>query len=348
MRGAAEGAGTWRSDGPGSGPVTEPRASTDTTAGTPPIPSWALVATVSVLSLVAALLWVVIPHGDPSPTVVSERGAASGPYTGPDRLIGAAGDIACDPKNRFFGKDPPVAGNCHAEATAALLARANVESVLALGDNQYEAATLAEYRASYARSWGTLKSITYPVAGNHEYYTRGADGYFHYFGKVAGKPKQGWYSFDIGAWHLLSLNSEANTDAQVGWVQADLAANHSRCTLAYWHKPIWTSGNTHREDGKHMKPIWDALAAGGADVVLNGHVHNYERFAPRDGIREFIVGTGGRDSHYGFAATASLSEVRDNSTDGLLRLTLHPTGYDWRFLPVPGGTFSDTGSGSCA
>ena len=166
VRGAAEGAGQRRTDEPGSDPVPETRASTDST---PAIPNWALLATVSILSMVAALLWVVIP-GDPPATVVSNRGAAT--YTGRDRLIGAAGDIVCDPANRFFGVRPPVTGNCHADATAASLKRADVDRVLALGDNQYEAATLAEYRALDARSWGPLKSITYPVAGNHEYYTR--------------------------------------------------------------------------------------------------------------------------------------------------------------------------------
>ena len=359
MRGAAEGAGTWRSDGPGSGPVTEPRASTDTTAGTPPIPSWALVATVSVLSLVAALLWVVIPHGDPSPTVVSERGAASGPYTGPDRLIGAAGDIACDPKNRFFGKDPPVAGNCHAEATAALLKRANVERVLALGDNQYEAATLADYRASYARSWGTLKSITYPVAGNHEYYTRGADGYFHYFGKVAGKPKQGWYSFDIGAWHLVALNSNCNdVDCFAGsdqekWLRDDLRAHPTKCTLAFWHAPLFSSGPEGEK--RSVRPLWNALYAAGVDVVLNGHNHNYERFAPQNpsggrdptrGIREFVVGTGG-DNLQGFPNPVPNSEVRIRDTFGVLLMRLKANGYDWNFTPERPDGQSDVGSASC-
>src|SRR5207244_6272925 len=160
----AAGAGTgrcWETTVRTPGPVTEARASTDTTTGRSPISTWALAATVSVLSMVAALLWVVIPHGDPAPTVVSDRGAATRSYTGPARLIGAAGDIACDPANRFFGKNPAVPGNCHADATAALLKRADVDTVLALRDNQYEAATLAQYRASYARSWGSLKSITY-------------------------------------------------------------------------------------------------------------------------------------------------------------------------------------------
>jgi hypothetical protein len=252
-----------------------------------------------------------------------------------DPVIAAAGDIACP------SECTPT------ETVGDMLVAGGYTAVLTLGDNQYEDGSLSEYKRSYDPTWGRVKDKTFPSPGNHDYHNRDGAGYYSYFGSRAGTPGKGYYSYDIGTWHMLSLNSEANTDAQLGWVEADLAANHSRCTLAYWHKPIWTSGNTHRDDGKHMRPIWDALAAGGTAVVLNGHVHNYERFAPRDGIREFIVGTGGRDSHYGFAATAPLSEVRDNSTDGLLKLTLHPGGYDWRFLPVPGGTFSDAGSGSC-
>jgi len=260
-----------------------------------------------------------------------QGGAANG-----DPVIAAAGDIAC-----------PTACTT-TKAVADMLVAGNYTAVLTLGDNQYEDGRLTDFQRSYDPTWGRVKDKTFPTPGNHDYHDPGGADYYAYFGSRAGPAGKGYYSFDIGAWHFLSLNSEANTEAQIGWVKADLAANHSRCTLAYWHKPIWTSGNTHRRDGDHMKPIWDALAAGAADVVLNGHVHNYERFAPRDGIREFIVGTGGRGSHYGFAATAPLSEVRDNSTDGLFRLTLHPAGYDWRFLPVPGGTFTDAGSGACA
>jgi calcineurin-like phosphoesterase family protein len=252
-----------------------------------------------------------------------------------DPVIAAAGDIACP------SECTPT------ETVAHMLVAGSYAAVLTLGDNQYEDGSLSEYKRSYDPTWGRVKDRTFPSPGNHDYHDRDGAGYYSYFGSRAGPPGKGYYSFEIGTWHLLSLNSEANIDAQLAWVEADLAANQSRCTLAYWHKPIWTSGEKHRDDGKPMRPIWDALAGGGADVVLNGHVHNYERFAPRAGIREFIVGTGGRDSHYEFAATARLSEVRDNSTDGLLRLTLHPGGYDWRFLPVPGGTFTDTGSGSC-
>ena len=275
----------------------------------------------------------------PTTSAAPSRGQSVGPdstsVAGSDPVIAAAGDIAC-----------PSA--CTSTKTVGdMLVDGNYTAVLTLGDNQYEDGRLSEYKRSYDPTWGRVKDKTYPSPGNHDYHDANGADYYSYFGSRAGPPGKGYYSYDIGMWHMLSLNSEANIDAQLGWVEADLAANHSRCTLAYWHKPIWTSGDTHRHDGEPMSGIWNALVEGGADVVLNGHVHNYERFAPRDGIRAFIVGTGGRDSHYGFAQTASLSEVRDNSTDGLLRLTLHPAGYDWRFLPVPGGTFSDAGAGTC-
>ena len=338
--------------------MTDTRASTNPT-GPSPISSWALVATVSVLSMVAALVWVAIPHGDPSPTAVDDRSVATTAYTGPDRLIGAAGDIACDPANRFFGRQPPVAENCHEGATAALLQRAGVDAVLALGDNQYEAATLAEFRASYDRSWGALKSITYPVAGNHEYYTNGAAGYFQYFGRVAGEPKQGWYSFDVGAWHLVALNSNCNEvgcfagSEQEKWLRDDLKAHPTECTLAFWHAPLFSSGP--EAENRSVRPLWNALYAAGVDVVLNGHNHNYERFAPQSpegrpdaarGIREFVVGTGGNNLQ-GFPSPERNSEVRIADTFGVLLLKLRTAGYDWNFTPESPDGQRDAGSDSC-
>ena len=315
-------------------------------------------ATVSVLSMVAALLWVVIPHGDPSATVVSDRGAASRPYTGPDRLIGAAGDIACDPANRFFGKSPPVAGNCHADATAALLKRANVESVLALGDNQYEAATLAEYRASYALL-GKPEVDHLSGGGQPRVLHAAPSGYFHYFGEVAGKPKQGWYSFDVGAWHLVALNSNCNdVDCFAGsdqekWLRDDLKAHPTKCTLAFWHAPLFSSGP--EGENRSVRPLWNALYAAGVDVVLNGHNHNYERFAPQNpaggldptrGIREFVVGTGG-DNLQGFPKSHPNSEVRIRDTFGVLLMRLEQTGYEWSFTPERPDGQPDVGSGTC-
>jgi hypothetical protein len=239
--------------------------------------------------------------------------------------------------------------------------------VLPLGDNQYEDGTLAGYLGSYDSTWGLFKSITYPTPGNHEYNTAGAAGYFDYFNGtgvadgVAGSRSQGYYSYDIGTWHLVSLNSNCSsaggctaTSPQTQWLRSDLAAHPAACTLAYWHHPRFSSGATHG-DNSSMQPIWQALYDGNADVVLSGHEHVYERFAPQTatgvadpvrGIREFVVGTGGR-SHYGFATPEPNSELRNSDTFGILKLTLHAGSYDWAFVPEAGKTFTDFGSANC-
>ena len=218
-------------------------------------------------------------------------------------------------------------------------------------------------------SWGRVKPITQPSVGNHEYLTSGgtgcdasnsgAAGYWDYFGSAAGTRGQGWYSFDIGGWHLIALNSNCgdaggcgSTSPQGQWLRADLAAHPASCTLAYWHIPLSSSGG---RASSNARSFWDALYAAGADVVLAGHDHIYERFAPQTpagapdgsrGIREFIVGTGGAN-HTSLAATAANSEVRDTSTYGVLKLTLHANGYDWAFVPEAGRTSTDTGTTAC-
>ena len=199
-----------------------------------------------------------------------------------------------------------------------------------------------------------------PAVGNHEYGTPGAEAYYTYFGARAGPAGKGYYSFDLGSWHLISLNSNcgevscAKGSEQDRWLRADLAAHPSRCTLAYWHHPRWSSGTTHG-DTESVAPFIDALYEAGADLVLVGHEHNYERFAPQDprerpdpdrGIREFVVGTGGK-SLYPFGSPDPNSEVRNSDTFGILSLTLHPTGYDWEFVPEAGGQFHDRGAGQC-
>jgi hypothetical protein len=197
--------------------------------------------------------------------------------------------------------------------------------------------------------------------GNHEYNTPGASGYFNYFGAAAGDPTKGYYSYDLGDWHIISLNAMCEnvggcdaSSPQITWLKNDLAASTKSCTLAYWHHPVFSSGSTHSSDPK-MKPAWDALYAAKAEVVLSGHEHNYERFAPQtpagvadstNGIQEFVVGTGGR-SHYGFGTIKANSEVRNSDTYGVLKLTLHSGSYDWQFVPVAGKTFTDSGSTNC-
>jgi hypothetical protein len=244
------------------------------------------------------------------------------------------------------------------EATARLDGVA--DAVLTLGDEAYPGGTAEEFEECYKPSWGRFEDRTRPVPGNHEYNTVGAEGYFGYFGKAAGEPGEGYYSYDLGDWHMVALNSnceEAGCGAsspQVRWLKADLAKNARACTLAYFHYPLFSSGR-YRPSVREVKPLWEALYAASADLVLNGHDQNYQRFAPQDpdgqadperGIREFVVGTGGR-SLYPILAPIANSEVYNDDAYGVLKLTLHLKGYGWRFLPVRGETFTDSGSARC-
>ncbi len=245
------------------------------------------------------------------------------------------------------------------EATALLLDQIT-GTVATLGDHVYDDGTPREFADCYDPTWGRHKARTRPAPGNHDYETRGARGYFGYFGEAAGHPRRGYYSYDLGAWHVVALNSncDATDDCAAGsdqerWLRADLAAHPAACTLAYWHHPRFSSGE--HGNAEAMEPIWLALYEAEADVVLSGHDHLYERFAPQNprgeadpdrGIAEFVVGTGGKDL-YGFERAQPNSEVRNNDTFGVLKLTLHPSGYDWEFVPVAGGTFHDAGSRRC-
>jgi hypothetical protein len=253
------------------------------------------------------------------------------------------------------------------EATARVLGNivlTNFRStVLALGDNAYHQGTAESFEECYDPTWGQFKERTRPVPGNHEYYTQGAEGYFDYFGGAAGDPDEGYYSYDLGEWHLVALNSNcgegeircSSFSAQVQWLEEDLAANDDkRCTLAYFHHPLFTSGK-YRPGFPEVRPLWEALYEAGVDVVLSAHEHNYQRFAPQApdgeadperGIREFVVGTGGR-SHYPILDPLPNSEVHNDETYGVLKLTLHPKSYEWRFLPATGGEFTDSGSARC-
>jgi hypothetical protein len=246
------------------------------------------------------------------------------------------------------------------EQTAALLVRLP-GTVLALGDMAYPDGSAAEFARCYAASWGRFRDRTHPVPGNHDYHTPDASGYYDFFGSRAGQRGKGWYSFSLGGWRLIALNSNCDDvggcsagSEQERWLRADLAAHPARCTLAFWHHPRFSSGTTHGSDAA-VGPLWTALHDAGADLVLSGHEHNYERFAPLDpqgrvdparGIREFVVGTGGR-SHYRFGPPLPGSEVRSDDTFGVLQLQLRPNGYNWRFVPTKDGSFEDAGSGTC-
>lgn len=242
-------------------------------------------------------------------------------------------------------------------ATAALLD--NIPgTVFTAGDNAYPNGTLAEYNTYYEPTWGRHKARTKPSPGNHEYNTPGAAGYFAYFGELAGPANRGYYSYDLGNWHVVSLNTEINMaagSAQETWLRSDLAASTKPCTLAYWHKPLFTSSVNHAGT-LATRPLFQALYDHDAEVVVAGHNHNYERFAPMnpdgtldmtEGIRSFVAGMGGA-SHYGFNATPSPnSEVRNGTVYGVLKFTLHTNSYDWQFVPVAGQTFTDNGTNVC-
>jgi acid phosphatase type 7 len=240
-------------------------------------------------------------------------------------------------------------------ATASLVESIAPTRALTLGDNAYPDGSLAQFMNFFAPNWGRFKTITSPVTGNHEYQTANAQGYFDYFGSQAPAP---YYSFNLGSWHLIALGSSAGISNSAGsaeevWLRNDLAANTKPCILAYWHEPRFTSGTVHSSSTSWI-PVWRALYSAGADLVLNGHVHNYERFAPQNpdgmvdpsGPVEIVAGTGGV-SHYASGSPIANSVVRNSTTYGVLKLTLHASSYDFQFVPVPGGTFTDSGSGTC-
>ena len=246
--------------------------------------------------------------------------------------------------------------NNNDEATAKIL-DANAGTVFLLGDNVYENGTLTEFNNCYNPTWGRHKSRTMPSAGNHEYNTAGAAGYYAYFGSAAGDPSQGYYSYDLGDWHVVVLNSNIARDAsstQIAWLRADLTANTKSCTIAYWHHPRFSSGSGHGNNTS-VQPFWDVLYEFDADVVMGGHDHDYERFAPQTptggadnarGIREFVVGTGGR-ALYSLGTLKANSQVFNSNTYGVLKLTLSAGAYSWQFIPIAGQTFTDSGSASC-
>lgn len=236
------------------------------------------------------------------------------------------------------------------EMTAQLL-DAIPGTVFTTGDNAYDSGTYDEYINCYDPTWGRHKERTNPSPGNHEYRSEGAAGYFQYFNNIPS-----YYAYDLGSWRIYALNSEIDvslTSPQALWLIADLAANPHQCVLAYWHRPRWSSGTHHGNEGD-MQDFWQILYQANAELVLNGHEHNYERFAEMNaegravtpGLREIVVGTGGRN-HYEFDTPLLASEVRDATTYGVLKLTLRANGYDWEFVPVPGSSFTDSGSTDC-
>jgi Concanavalin A-like lectin/glucanases superfamily/Calcineurin-like phosphoesterase len=273
--------------------------------------------------------------------------------TNGDPIFVGAGNIA----------DAPAGASGGDEATAELLdaivsANPGRVTVFTVGDNAYESGTAAEFANYYDPTWGRYKAITRPVPGNHDYLTPGASGYFDYFGAAAGDPTKGYYAYNLAAWRIYALNNEVADfagSAQEQWLRSDLAANSTtRCVLAYWHEPRFSSGPLGSDTSSQA--LWQALYDYGADVVVSAHEHNYQRFAPMNasgaldlvnGMREFVVGTGGKPPDYFSGAPIANTEAYNFDTNGVLKLTLHPTSYDFQFVPVAGEWFTDIGSGTC-
>ncbi|MEP6893053.1 MAG: fibronectin type III domain-containing protein [Gaiellaceae bacterium] len=271
--------------------------------------------------------------------VASLNAATSACSSASDPVIAAAGDICWTDSTSCSG-------------TATLLDQINPDAVLTLGDNQYNDGALSDYTTYYRPQWGRHDFHVYPSPGNHEFHIANAQGYRDYYGARAPSLT---YSYDLGAWHLVSLaGASISVSTQNAWLQNDLASHARQCILAYWHEPRFSSGTSHGSNSS-MGPLWTTLYNAHAAVVLNGHEHMYERFAPQNpsgvadpnGIREFVVGTGGVLGGYGIGTPIVNSEVRNNDSAGVIKLTLHPTGYDWQFVPQAGKTFTDSGSGVC-
>lgn len=263
--------------------------------------------------------------------------------------IVAAGDIG-----QCFGG--PAAGSGAAK-TAALVGSQD-GLVLTLGDHAYEYGSPEEFAHCFDPTWGAFKSRIRPAPGNHDYYTDGAEGYFGYFGAQAGPDRRGWYSFDHAGWHFIALNTLTDVSAQspqYAWLVADLAQSaDTACTIAFWHYPAFNSGAAYGSV-LAMRPFFAALQAAGVEMVLSGHEHIYERFAPQKadgtldlerGVRQFVVGTGGHTLNP-LGPPIANSEFRQNTTMGVLRLTLRDGAYDWQFVPVGGGAPLDAGTGTC-
>jgi hypothetical protein len=291
--------------------------------------------------------------------------------TPPPVTVAAAGNIACDPLTPGYNGGAGSADACHMRQTSDLLLSQKFDAVLALGDNQYECGSLTAYQQVFEPTWGRVKALIHPVLGNHDYASplpgtacdpaAQPTGYFQYFGAAAGPSPAGYYSFNLGAWHLVALNANCMRvpggcvagSAQELWLRGDLAANKTKCTLAFMHHPRVSS--SYSDNLTEVQPLWQALYDAGAELVLTGHDHVYERLAPIDptgrrddvrGLREFIVGTGGF-GHHPFFTVHPASEVRNNDTFGVLKLELQATSYAWQFLAEAGRTFTDAGTAVC-
>ena len=284
-----------------------------------------------------------VPSAQLAPMAALSPGVTTPAVVLPPEVLVGAGDIGL------------CTGGGNPQATARLLDAID-GTVVALGDNAYMSGTAEDYRNCYDPTWGRHKSRTRPVPGNHEYETAGGAPYFDYFGMNAGPPGLGYYSFDLGNWHVIALNSNIAVgagSAQGRWLRADLAASQAQCTIAYWHFPRFSSGR--HGDQPQMRDFWSLLYDAGAEIVLSGHDHDYERFGLQDadggadpvrGLRQFVVGTGGAVPTP-FIDVRPNSEARITNTLGVLKLTLGAGRYSWELVPVPGSGSGDAGSATC-
>jgi len=323
-------------------------------------PAWRIVAIVGVVAIAGLGYWTyttAIEGGSSSHQAKARTLPTPDRPPSNDPVLVGAGDISsCNQDN-----DAATAKLVNQVIGSAL----GQVGVFTVGDNAYETGTDDEFHHCYGPTWGQFNDRTRPAPGNHEYKSGNADGYFNYFGaNAAGDPSQGYYSYDVGSWHIIVLNTSDHCrqvacdegSPQEQWLRSDLAAHPAQCTLAMWHDPLFTSGTTHG-NAPWAKPFWDDLYKAGADLVISAHEHNYERFALQTpdgapdaqfGIREFVVGTGGESHYADYNSIRPNSEVRNAETFGVIRLVLHPDGYDWDFLPAyRGDTFQDSGSGAC-
>jgi uncharacterized membrane protein len=294
-----------------------------------------------------------------SPTTTSASPTTT-TTAGGDPVIAAAGDIACAASDPSFNNVNGTATACRSKYTEQIIQQINPVFLLPLGDEQYNSGSVADFAASYAQTWGLSKGISKPVVGNHEYGTSKAAGYFGYFGSAAGNQGAGYYSYEVGAWHVVAINTECTridgaTGCALGspqekWLKSDLASHPNACTLVYGHRPRWASSSFASSD---IAPLVNDMVAAHVDLYITGHAHSYERFAPQDaagnpdgtGITEMVIGTGGA-FYTGTGTVAANSVIRKTNLYGVEKLVLHPNSWDYTYVPE-NSTFTDTGTGTC-